>query len=123
MTAAYAGTLALVLASPQSPNDPGGQGPDFGKSSPVGLLVLILFFVAIAFLARSMTKHLRRVPVSFDQPTGDAQNGDAQNNVAKDNVAKDKGTRDDMAKNGAAKNGVAKNDVATDKQEPTPGGN
>jgi hypothetical protein len=64
----YASTLAVVLASPSS-NDPGGQGPDFGKSSPLGLLVLILFFVAVAFLMRSMTKHLRRVPASFDQPS------------------------------------------------------
>jgi hypothetical protein len=64
----YAGTVAVVLASPSS-NDPGGQGPDFGKSSPLGLLLLILFFVAVAFLGRSMTKHLRRVPASFDQPS------------------------------------------------------
>ncbi|WP_407649552.1 hypothetical protein [Goodfellowiella coeruleoviolacea] len=57
-------TAALVLA--QSQNDPGGQGEDFGKSSPVALVVLILFFVAVAFLVRSMTKHLKRLPATFD---------------------------------------------------------
>jgi hypothetical protein len=59
--------LLPFLAAPQ-PGDPGGQGEDFGKSSPVGLLVLILFFVAVGFLIRSMTKHLRKVPTSFDEP-------------------------------------------------------
>jgi hypothetical protein len=58
-----------VVAQPSQPNDDkGGQGEDFGKSSPVGLLVLLLFFIAVAFLVRSMTKHLKRVPASFDKP-------------------------------------------------------
>ena len=60
-----------VVAQPSTPstptNDKGGQGEDFGKSSPVGLLVLLLFFIAVAFLVRSMTKHLKRVPASFDR--------------------------------------------------------
>jgi hypothetical protein len=55
---------------PSQPNEPGGQGADFGKSSPVGLLVLLLFFIAVAFLVRSMTKHLKRVPASFE-PTAE----------------------------------------------------
>ncbi len=58
---------AEVVAQPSQPNEPGGRGEDFGKSSPVGLLVLLLFFVAVAFLVRSMTKHLKRVPESFDK--------------------------------------------------------
>jgi len=57
--------------SPTPSNDKGGQGEDFGKSSPVGLLVLLLFFIAVAFLVRSMTKHLKRVPASFDDPADD----------------------------------------------------
>lgn len=57
-----------VVAQPSQPNEPGGRGEDFGKSSPVGLLVLLLFFIAVAFLVRSMTKHLKRVPASFDEP-------------------------------------------------------
>ncbi|MFF0147668.1 hypothetical protein ATK36_4572 [Amycolatopsis sulphurea] len=57
---------AVVLAQQPGNGDNGGQGEDFGKSSPVGLLLLILFLVAVAFLIRSMTKHLKRVPASFD---------------------------------------------------------
>ncbi|EHK87136.1 hypothetical protein SZMC14600_11908 [Saccharomonospora azurea SZMC 14600] len=32
----------------------------------MGLLLLLVFFVAVVFLIRSMTKHLKRVPASFD---------------------------------------------------------
>jgi hypothetical protein len=63
-----------VVAQPSQPNneDGGGQGEDFGKSSPVALLVLLLFFIAVAFLVRSMTKHLKRVPASFDKEEPEA---------------------------------------------------
>jgi hypothetical protein len=63
-------TVAMVVQpSPvPGPEDPGGRGEDFGKSSPFGFLVLILFFVAVAFLIRSMNKHLKRVPASFNEP-------------------------------------------------------
>jgi len=60
-------TMALV-AQPEDPTKDTPEGADFGKSSPVGLLVLLLFFIAVAFLVRSMTKHLKRVPASFDEP-------------------------------------------------------
>jgi hypothetical protein len=62
--------VPLVVAQQPSPKpeDPGGRGEDFGKSSPLGFLVLVLFFIAVAFLIRSMNKHLRRVPASFDKP-------------------------------------------------------
>ncbi|WP_019814248.1 hypothetical protein, partial [Saccharomonospora saliphila] len=60
----------LLLAQEQQP-DGGGQGADFGKSSPVGLLLLLVFFVAVGFLIRSMTKHLKRIPASFDGDDGD----------------------------------------------------
>jgi hypothetical protein len=59
-------TVAIVLAQQPGQGDHGGQGEDFGKSSPVGLLVLLLFLIAVAFLVRSMSKHLKRVPASFD---------------------------------------------------------
>jgi hypothetical protein len=60
--------LVLVQNTPPMPADPGGQGEDFGKSSPLGFLILVLFFIAVAFLIRSMTKHLKRIPDTFDKP-------------------------------------------------------
>jgi len=78
------------LAQPTQPSQPnddkGGQGEDFGKSSPVGLLVLLLFFIAVAFLVRSMTKHLKRVPASFDDP---AEEKPADDEPAEDKPADD----------------------------------
>ena len=60
-----------ALAPPPQPGPgPGGQGDDFGKAAPLGLVVLLLFFLAVALLVRSMNKHLRRVPKSFDTRPG-----------------------------------------------------
>jgi hypothetical protein len=61
--------VGVVLAA----NDgPGGKGEEFGKSSPVALLVIVLLAIAVVFLVRSMNKHLKRVPASFDPEDGDA---------------------------------------------------
>ena len=61
-------TVALVLAqTPGPPQEPGGQGEDFGKSSPLGLVLLIVFAIAVVLLVRSMTKHLKKLPVVFDE--------------------------------------------------------
>nr|WP_253864055.1 hypothetical protein [Prauserella halophila] len=61
-----------VLAQQQ---DTGGQGQDFGKSSPVGLLLMLVFLIAVVFLVRSMTKHLKRVPANFGEAGGDGSEG------------------------------------------------
>ncbi|MDX8148303.1 hypothetical protein SK854_39745 [Lentzea sp. BCCO 10_0061] len=64
-------TVALVAVQPSNTNDgndKGGQGEDFGKSSPVGLVLLIVFFIAIFFLVKSMNKHIKGLPASFDEP-------------------------------------------------------
>ena len=63
--------VALVLA--QDPAPPPGKGEEFGKASPVGLVVILLLGIATVFLIRSMTKRLRRLPASFDPPSGSAE--------------------------------------------------
>ena len=45
---------------------PRNNGPDFGKASPLGLLVVVLLVIATMFLLRSMNKQLKKVPKSFD---------------------------------------------------------
>ncbi|WP_197318626.1 hypothetical protein [Saccharomonospora sp. NB11] len=67
--------------------DGGGQGEDFGKSSPVGLLLLLVFFIAVAFLVRSMTKHLKRIPASFDDPSEGTEGAEGTENAAKGGAA------------------------------------
>ena len=61
-------TAGAPAQQPAPPEDPGGQGEEFGKSSPIGLVIIILFFLAVGLLVRSMNKHLRRIPGSFDPP-------------------------------------------------------
>jgi hypothetical protein len=46
---------------------PHNHGPDFGKASPLGLLVVVLLLIATLFLLRSMNRQLRKVPKSFDR--------------------------------------------------------
>ena len=64
-------TVGLLLAEETN------RGPDYGKASPVGLLVVLLLVIGVFLLVRSMNRHLKRVPQSFDaepvdpaEPTG-----------------------------------------------------
>ena len=41
---------------------------DVGKSGPLGLLLTVLLLIAVVLLVRSMSKHLKRIPPSFDEP-------------------------------------------------------
>ena len=59
------GQLTLV-AQEEAP--PPGKGPEFGKASPIGLVVILLLAVATVLLIRSMSKRIRRLPASFDPP-------------------------------------------------------
>jgi Na+-transporting methylmalonyl-CoA/oxaloacetate decarboxylase gamma subunit len=89
---------ALVLAQQPGDGDNGGQGEDFGKSSPVGFLVLILFLIAVALLVRSMTKHLKRVPASFDEPPAEEKAEAQVETVEKDKTeAAEKPVKDSSA--------------------------
>jgi hypothetical protein len=40
---------------------------DVGKSGPLGLLLTLLLLIAVVLLVRSMSKHLKRIPPSFDE--------------------------------------------------------
>jgi hypothetical protein len=55
------GTLTVLAADQQLPED-------VGKAGPIGLLLIVVLLIAVALLVRSMTKHLKRLPRSFDEP-------------------------------------------------------
>jgi hypothetical protein len=55
-------TFAVSLLAQNAPRD---TGPDFGKASPFGLLVVVLLLIGTFLLVRSMNKHLRKLPESF----------------------------------------------------------
>ena len=50
----------LVTAAEQLPED-------VGKAGPLGLLLTVLLGIAIVLLVKSMSRHLKRLPPSFEQ--------------------------------------------------------
>jgi hypothetical protein len=72
-----AGAVAAVAVPAQDPAPPPGQGPEFGKASPVALVVILLLALATVFLIRSMSKRIRRLPASFDDPQAGGTTGAA----------------------------------------------
>jgi hypothetical protein len=61
-------TAVSVLADP-----PKNSGPDFGKASPLGLLVVVLLLIGVFILVWSMNRHLKKLPKSFDSDAADGQ--------------------------------------------------
>jgi len=49
----------VVAAAEQLPED-------VGKAGPLGLLLLVLLGIAVVLLVKSMSRHLKRIPRSFD---------------------------------------------------------
>jgi hypothetical protein len=58
--------IVTVWAGWQADAAPRNTGPDFGKASPVGLLIVVLLLIATLLLLRSMNRQLKKVPESFD---------------------------------------------------------
>jgi hypothetical protein len=58
-------TVVMIagLLADQTPKD---TGPDFGKASPFGLLIVVLLLIGTFLLVRSMNRHLKKLPQSFD---------------------------------------------------------
>jgi hypothetical protein len=53
-------TDLLLFAADQQPED-------VGKAGPLGLLLTVLLAIAIVLLVKSMSRHLKRIPASFDE--------------------------------------------------------
>lgn len=62
-------TAAVVPA--QDPAPPPGKGEEFGKASPVALVVIVLLGIVTVFLIRSMSKRIKRLPATFDPPNAE----------------------------------------------------
>jgi hypothetical protein len=67
--------LAIGLLADDAPRN---TGPDFGKASPFGLIIIVLLLIGTFLLVRSMNRHLRKLPESFDHPEPD-QTADEDN--------------------------------------------
>jgi len=57
--------LALTVLTVLADEQPRNTGPDFGKASPFGLLVVVLLLIGTFGLVWSMNRHLKRLPESF----------------------------------------------------------
>lgn len=76
-------TVATVLA--QNPEPPPDKGEEFGKASPVALVVILCLAVATIALIVSMSRRIRRLPQSFDEEPG----GEAGTESGADTAAAD----------------------------------
>jgi len=77
-------TLLMVVGL-LADDAPRNTGPDFGKASPLGLLVVVLLLIGTFLLVRSMNRHLKRLPESFDTGKPDTEE------AADDGTAKPEG--------------------------------
>jgi hypothetical protein len=61
-------STAVVAVPVGNPAPPPGRGEEFGKASPIALVVVVLLGLATVLLIRNMTKRIRRLPPSFEPP-------------------------------------------------------
>jgi hypothetical protein len=59
-------TLVMIagLLADEAPRD---TGPDFGKASPFGLVIVVILLIGTFLLVWSMNRHLKKLPESFDR--------------------------------------------------------
>jgi hypothetical protein len=84
-------TLRLtVIAGLLADNAPHNTGPDFGKASPFGLLIVVLLMIGTFFLIRSMNRHLKKVPKSFDRDNREPDQAADDGTVEPENRSQEK---------------------------------
>jgi hypothetical protein len=72
-------TLLVVLAAAPASTSPAPDDTgDVGTAGPTGLALTVVLLIAVALLVRSMTKHLKRIPRSFDPEDLEADRRAAQ---------------------------------------------
>jgi hypothetical protein len=81
--------LTLLAAGVLAQNGPQQTGPDFGKASPFGLIVIVLLLIGVFLLVWSMNRHLKKLPKSFDE-----QDAGPDPDMATDNPADPGATRE-----------------------------
>jgi hypothetical protein len=95
-------TGASLLTATPAPAPAPASGQEFGSASTLGFVVLVLFFIAVAFLARSMAKHLKRVQKPFEQAEQAADEAAATEATDPDSPAPDSVDASAVPASGAA---------------------
>jgi hypothetical protein len=75
-------TLVMIagLLADEAPRD---TGPDFGKASPFGLLIVVLLLIGTFLLVRSMNRRLKNLPESFE-PEQSPDDGPVEDAIVED---------------------------------------
>ncbi len=70
-------TQILVAQTPtQSPTpNHNSTGAEFGKAGPLALVIVLLLLIGLVLLIRSMNRHMRKLPESFDTTAADGGKG------------------------------------------------
>ncbi len=61
--------MQILLAQTPTPTpapNHNSTGAEFGKAGPIGLVIVLLLLIAVILLIRSMNRHMRKLPASFD---------------------------------------------------------
>jgi hypothetical protein len=91
--------LVVGLLADETPRD---TGPDFGKASPVGLVIVLILLIATFLLVWSMNKQLKKLPESFDP-----EHPEADQAVDEGTVGLPGGPSDASGEGGAVEGGSA----------------
>lgn len=57
--------LAQTPTPTPEPSNENSTGAEFGKSGPIGLVLVLLLLIGVILLIRSMNRHMRKLPDSF----------------------------------------------------------
>ncbi|MEV5651442.1 hypothetical protein AB0L57_24600 [Nocardia sp. NPDC052254] len=57
-------THSALLAQNTTTNP---TGPEFGKASPLGLVIILVLLAGTVLLIRSMNKHIKKLPADFSR--------------------------------------------------------
>ncbi|MCW2649969.1 MAG: hypothetical protein QOE41_4274 [Mycobacterium sp.] len=86
-------TTAITVWLADGP--PRNTGPDFGKASPFGLLIVVLLLICTGFLVWSMNRHLKKLPERFDRNNAEPDQGGDEKSVGTDDTTRSETTRND----------------------------
>lgn len=79
----------------------GAPGPEFGKSSPIGLVIIVALLVGTALLIWSMNKQIKKLPDTFekDDPVADQELDEGTDRGAVRDVGPEPGTQSKAGEN------------------------
>lgn len=81
MSTLFAHTALLAQNTTTNPT-----GPEFGKASPLGLVIILVLLAGTVLLIRSMNKHIKKLPADFsrEHPEPDQEADDGTEHGAAD---------------------------------------